>query len=92
MVAGRRQQRHGAHDRDQLPSLLWPEGHAGKPQGAVGLNPQAASDLDVQPLVQALSDRQADRARFVTDVLADLPTDPAVITYRADALSNLLDD
>jgi DNA mismatch repair protein MutS len=92
MAAGRRQQREEAPGSNGLPSLLWPEQRVGVTRGSTGLSGQAASDLDLQPLVQALSGRQADRIRFVAGVLAELPNDPTVIAYRADVLTNLLED
>lgn len=92
MAARGRRQRAEAPDTRGLPSLLWPEGTRGAAGSSAGLSAQAAGDLDLQPLVQALSGHQADRAPFVAGVLADLPTDPAVIAYRADTLTNLLED
>ena len=75
-----------------FPSLLWPDGRPGAAEHASGLSAQAANDLDLPPIVEALSGRQADRASFVRGVLAELATDPAVIAFRADTLDNLLQD
>jgi DNA mismatch repair protein MutS len=92
MAAGRGRWQDDGFGMDGLPSLLWPQKRSPVPRGSAGLSAQAASDLDLQPVVQALSGRQAARAAFVAGVLAELPTDPAVITYRADVVANLLDD
>ncbi len=81
-----------APDMSDLPSLLWPEKRASMHRADSSLSAQAASDLDLQPVVQALSGRQAARAAFVAGVLAEMPTDPAVIAYRADVVTNLLED
>lgn len=91
MASGWRGQRADALDANVFPSLLWPEGRSKVATRSIGLSTQAASDLDLQPVVHALSGRQADRIPFVAGVLAELPTDPAVIQYRADVLTNLLE-
>ncbi len=76
----------------ELPHLLWVKGRDGSAALPRGLSTQAAGDLDLLPIVQALSGGEADRMRFVTEVLAELPTDTAVIARRADVLTNLLDE
>jgi hypothetical protein len=88
MAAGGTQRLGGAETARTLPSLLWPSGPSARAQ----LSPQTAADLDLEPLVAALSGGEADRARFVAEVLTDLPTDVTVIAYRADTLTNLLDE
>jgi DNA mismatch repair protein MutS len=93
MVAvGGGQQQDETSGMAELPSLLWPGKHPPLTRKSSGLSAQAASDLDLQPVVQALSGRQAARAAFVAGVLAELPTDPTVVTYRADVVANLLED
>jgi hypothetical protein len=91
-MAAEGRQRENSPEVNGLPSLLWPETGARATRTSPGLAVQAASDLDLQPLVHVLSGRQADRAHFVAGVLAELPTNPAVIAHRADVLTNLLDD
>src|SRR5205807_3946503 len=54
--------------------------------------PETIADLDVAPVVQALSGDEGRREPFVTRVLTGLCTDPDVITYRAQVVANLLDD
>ena len=56
------------------------------------LSPETIADLDVAPVVQALSGHEPRRERFVTSVLTESPMDPDVITYRARVMANLLDD
>src|SRR5690242_14832226 len=77
-----------SNDMVRLPSLMWPPDTS---RQGTRLSPQAGADLDIEPVVQALSGRQAHRVRFVTEALTQPPTDPAIIAYRAEVLTNLLD-
>lgn len=92
MAAGGSGQQELAPRVGDFPSLLWPGKPARVNGNSAGFSAQAATDLDLQPVVQALSGRQATRAAFVTGVLTELPTDPTVIAYRADVVTNLLQD
>lgn len=73
-------------------SLLWPEGTPARPGPGLGLPPTAQGDLDLIDIVEALSNGEERRERFVRSLLADLCTDAAVIRYRQDVLADLLDD
>src|SRR5438270_6315188 len=82
---------HGGvpHQMSRLPDLLWPPDASRR---GANVSPQAASDLDIEPVVQALSGGKAHRTRFVTQVLAEPPIDAAIIAYRADVVTNLLEE
>src|SRR5437868_4782069 len=75
-----------------LASLLWPADYPREARSKAGLRPETAADLDLRPVVQALSGHDGHRERFVAAALTDLCVDPAVITYRADVIANLLED
>ncbi len=73
-------------------SLLWPSGSS--PQGVAGarLDAQALADLDLSETIHALGGQDSRQERFVRDVLSAPYAGPAVISYRADALDDLLAD
>jgi hypothetical protein len=75
-----------------LASLLRPPASERGRQGAAELPPDAAADLDLAPLVQALSGHEAQREPFVRTLLTTLCTDPEVISYRQEMLTNLLEE
>lgn len=68
------------------PSLLYPPGyrHPTSSQPA-----PSEADLGLSTIIRAL-DYDGRHGRAVARVLAELPTDPALITYRQDVLANLL--
>ncbi len=74
------------------PSLLWLPGEDPGAGRGVRLDPQVMADLDLPEVIQALCSGEPRRERFVRDLLAAPCADPAVITYRADALDDLLAD
>jgi hypothetical protein len=74
-----------------LASLLWPPTHPAGP-GAAELLPEAAADLDLEPLVQALSAHAPHREAFVRKILTTLCTAPEIIIYRQRVISNLLEE
>lgn len=76
----------------RLPSLLWPDDYPPEARAATRLSANTGADLDVAPVVRALSGREAKRERFVTDVLLGLCTDESVIAYRQAVIANLLDE
>jgi hypothetical protein len=79
-------------DAHHLASLLWPPEYPLDARRGLRLSPETIADLDVAPLVQALSGHEPRRERFVTSVLTEAPMDPDVITHRAQVVANLLDD
>jgi DNA mismatch repair ATPase MutS len=83
--------RRSAHVGD-LPSLLWPPGFLLADRSATRLTPEAANDLDLKPVLQALSGHDEYRERFVAGVLTELCTDPEVIIHRQEVIGNLLDE
>jgi hypothetical protein len=72
-------------------SLLWPPGVPPRP-GPARLDARTITDLDLQEVIRALAGGDPRRERFVTALLADLCTDPAVIRYRQEVLADLLSD
>jgi len=52
----------------------------------------ARADLDLDEVLRLLTDEQSRRERFVSSVLAELATDPEVIVYRQEAVTDLLED
>ncbi len=70
-------------------SLLWPPNAPAAATNAARLSSAAAADLDLDFAVSALSTAHGYAPR-VRDVLLTLITDPAVIGYRQDILSDLL--
>lgn len=75
-----------------LTSLLWPPGHESTHDSSVHLAGAAESDLDVGPLVRALSGGEQHREAFVRRLLIGLCPDEDVITHRRQVVTNLLDD
>lgn len=73
-----------------LASLLWPSHYPVESRPEARLTVEAAADLDIGPVVQALSGNQTRHERFVTALLMQLCTDPAVISYRAEVIDNLI--
>ncbi len=72
-------------------SLLWPDG---PPDGAAArqgrLGEQAFSDLELDPLVDWLSEARPDRRAAVRAAVVDLPADPATSRARAAVSADLL--
>jgi hypothetical protein len=77
---------------DEPLSLLWPPGSRPTRHSRSSLNPEAIADLDLDPVTRALGGGEPRRERFARGVLATLSPDPAVIAYRAAALTDLLED
>ncbi|MBV9281412.1 MAG: hypothetical protein JOZ41_15130 [Chloroflexi bacterium] len=75
-----------------LPSLLWPPDRPPQARQGSRFRPETAADLDLKPVLRALTGYEERRERFVSAVLTDLCADPGVIAYRADVVSNLLSD
>lgn len=89
--------RHSRAEREEspaiandLPSLLWPSHAPPASRSGIRLRPDVLSDLDVAPLVKALSGQESRREGFVASVLTDLCVDPAVIGRRQEIVDNLL--
>jgi len=74
-----------------LTSLLWPPAYDPEGQDAAALSPEAAADLDIDPLIQVLAGREPHRMPFVRTLLSALCTSSDVITYRRHVIANLLD-
>jgi hypothetical protein len=77
---------------DEPLSLLWPPGRRPARRVAVRLSPETMADLDLDPVIVALTGGEGRRAVFVQAVLAALCDDPEVIAYRAAALTDLTED
>ena len=92
MVSPDARQRQTGDDACDLPSLLWPPDYPPESRSDARLSPETGVDLDLEPVVKALSGHEVQREPFVTGVLTELCTDPRVITYRADVIANLLDE
>src|SRR5437879_2152160 len=75
-----------------LASLLWPPGYSPDSRRGLEVGPDAAADLDVGPVVQALSGYEPHREPFVSQLLRGLCIDSEVIVYRAEVLTNLLEE
>src|SRR5436305_9850270 len=75
-----------------LASLLWPPAYRSDRNEPVELPPETIADLDLEPLVRALSGHQPRREPFVRSLLTTLCTAPEVITYRQQVLTNLLEE
>ncbi len=73
-------------------SLLWPPGSSPQTNLGARLDPRALADLDLSETIRALGGGDARRERFARDVLSAPCAEPTVITYRADALDDLLAD
>jgi hypothetical protein len=58
----------------------------------VPLSPEAVADLDLAPLLRALSGQDHRRERFVSGVITALCTDPQILAYRAEVVADLLAD
>ncbi|HEY0603216.1 MAG TPA: hypothetical protein VGD58_09915 [Herpetosiphonaceae bacterium] len=78
------------HDRDSVPSLLWPVGHDRNP-GSAGISAQQSLDLGLDVLVRELDwdGRHGSQARAV---LLALVADPQVIAYRQAIVAELAAD
>ncbi|KPV45966.1 hypothetical protein SE17_43820, partial [Kouleothrix aurantiaca] len=68
------------------PSLLYPPGHDRRRSGRAA---PSEADLGLGAIIRAL-DYDGRHSRFVASVLAELPTDPALIAYRQDVLDDLV--
>jgi DNA mismatch repair protein MutS len=85
-------------ERQDGVSLLWPAGSRPEPRVGQRLTTEAAADLQLAEVSQALvvpGSRPVDRdrrERFARQALAELCTDPRVIAYRHEVVANLLDD
>jgi|GEM_PF-141259 len=73
-------------------SLLWPAGCGPRTGSGAPLTPEAVADLDLAPLLRALSGQDPRRERFVGGVLTALCTDPQILSYRAEVVDDLLAD
>ena len=78
-------------------SLLRPPGVPGTPgtpsePGPDALDASVLEDLDLGETARLLAGGDERRVRFVTRVLSELVSDPAVIAYRQDALDDILAD
>src|SRR5215216_6616456 len=75
------------------PSLLYPAGgiptNGGANRRAGGRPTPNEADLGLTSIIRAL-DYDGRHSRFVAGVLAELNTDPAIISYRQAALDDLL--
>jgi DNA mismatch repair protein MutS len=89
--AGERQTAWTAPAMAEPLSLLWPPGHRPARRERARLDPQVIADLDLDRVTSALSGGETHREPFVRTVLAALCPDPAVITYRAATLTDLLE-
>src|SRR6266545_31856 len=76
---------------ERRPSVLWPPHRPPKPAEPV-LDARAIDDLDLPDVIRALTGYEPGRERYVTAVLSELNTDPSVITFRQEALADLLAD
>jgi DNA mismatch repair protein MutS len=82
----------GAHaNPDEPVSLLWPPGRHLQDKGG-RLSTQVTADLEIDRLVRTISGGEFQRQAFAGEVLTTLCTDPQVIDYRLDALTELLED
>ncbi|HEX2915367.1 MAG TPA: hypothetical protein VH186_31680 [Chloroflexia bacterium] len=68
-------------------SLLWPEGH--RPGGQPNRPLAAETDLGLETVIRALA-LDGRHSRFVAALLGELNSDPAVITYRQEALEDFI--
>jgi DNA mismatch repair protein MutS len=76
---------------DEPLSLLWPPATRGRyDRGRLGQ--EAVDDLEIERIVLALSGGERLRQDFVRSVLTTLCPDPAVIEYRVEALTDLVED
>ena len=77
-------------------SLLWPPGRRMRgmrdADKTIPLAPSVANDLQLEEVTNLLTGGDRQRLRFVDSVLSELPTDPAVITYRQAIVTDLLED
>jgi DNA mismatch repair protein MutS len=73
-------------------SLLWPPDIDPRmARSARRLNPTSADDLNLAPLVAALSRGYESYSRDIQATLTTLADDPRVLAYRQDVLADLLD-
>ncbi|GAC1469281.1 MAG: hypothetical protein PVSMB7_18370 [Chloroflexota bacterium] len=75
-----------------LPSLLWPDHVPSSARRCKRIGREAAADLDLAPIVRELTGGESRHETFVTSILMELCTDPDVVAYRADVISNVLDN
>lgn len=68
------------------PSLLYPPGHDRRRSGRAA---PSEADLGLGAIIRAL-DYDGRNSRFVASVLAELPTDSALIAYRQDVLDDFI--
>lgn len=79
-----------SHDRDSVPSLLWPAGHDRNP-GSAGISAQQSLDLGLDVLVREL-DWDGRHGSQVRAVLLALVADLKVIAYRQAIVAELAAD